>query len=183
MKKQAIAVAIASALAFAGAAHAQRGAAKPHEKQAVVTVQKVDPSSRIIHVKSRSDQYSVHLAPEIDISQVKVGSRYRVNYFEPVATAVEPGAQPAAAGATRHAEPGAKAGEGAMTGQVSGVVEYMEVTVRDTSGGTQTFKLDEGVAAGSLKPGEAVTISYKQAVASRVLSTPDDVTDPVPARY
>ena len=183
MKKQAIAVAIASALAFAGLAHAQKGAAKPHEMEAVVTVSKVDPATRIVDVRSRSEQYSVHLPADVDINQIKAGSRYRVRYFEPVATAVEPGAQAAAAGATREAQRGAKPGESSMTGEASGVVESMEVTIRNRDGGLQTFKLGEDVAAGSLKPGEAVTITYKQAVASRMLTTPDAVTDSVPARY
>lgn len=186
MRKQVIAVAVASALAFAAGAFAQqRASTKAQEMEAVVTVTKVDPATRIVYARSRKGQTAVHLPPDIDISQIREGSRYRVRYSEPVATAIEHGAQAAAAGATAEAKPGEKPGEGVKTAKVSGLLEAkdaQQITVRTRDGQTQTFKLGEGVSAESITTGDGVMVTYQQAVASRMVSTPQQVTDPAPAQ-
>lgn len=186
MKRQvaAIAVVFASTLAFAGGAPAQEKKSAARQMEAVVTVTKVDPATRTVHVRARRGQpYAVHLPEDVKIAGIKEGSRYRVRYSEPVATSIEPGAQAAAAGATREAQPGAKAGEGVVTAKLAGVIETLEparkeITVRTLEGDRQTLKLGEGVSAESLKTGEAVTVTYQRAVASRMVSTPQEMTDP-----
>lgn len=186
MRKQVVAVAVAGALAFAvGALAQQRASTKAQEMEAVVTVTKVDPATRIVYARSRKGQTAVHLPPDMDISQIKEGSRYRVRYSEPVATAIEPGAQAAAAGATAEAKAGAKPGEGVKMAKTAGVVDSLDaanrqITLRTLEGEMQTFRLGEGVAPESLKTGDAVTVTYEQAVASRMVSTPQPITDPAP---
>ncbi len=186
MKKQVIAVAVASALVFAVGAGAQQDT-KKQEMEAVVTVTKIDPATHTVYVRTPKGQTAVSLPADMSLDQIREGSRYRVRYSEPVATAIEPGAQSSAAGATAQVKPGEKAGEGVKMAQVAGVLDAMDaanrqITVRTLEGDRQTFRLGEGVAAESLKTGDAVTVTYEQAVASRMVSTPQPVSDPTPAR-
>lgn len=189
MMKQVIAIAVASALTFSVGAFAQdKASGKPEQMEAVLLVTKVDPASRIVQVQTRKgDSFAVHIPAEAKIEEINVGNRYRVRFSQAVVTSVEPGAQAAAAGATREAERGAKPGEGTVTAKQAGVVESVDpasrqFTLRALDGGMQTYKLGEGVAAESLKTGEAVTITYQRPVASRVASTPQPISDPAPAQ-
>jgi len=195
-QKQVVAVVAAFALALVvGCASTQQGSAsrgasasaaqqKVRQMEATVDVTTIDRAARIVYVRSRKETQAVHLPADIDISKIQVGSRYKVRYSEPVATVIEPGAQSAAAGATRQAESGAKPGEGVVTAKTAGVVEQMDaarrqVTLRTLEGGTQTFSLAEGVAAESFKTGQAVTVTYRQAAVSQLISAPGaQLTDP-----
>jgi hypothetical protein len=185
MKTQVVTAAAALALAFAaGAGAQQKPGAKPQEMEAVVTVTKVDPASRLVHVQAKTRKAELHLAPDIDIASIKEGSRYRLRWAEATATAVEPGADAASAGATRRAEvEKVGAGAGTITAQRSGVVDKVDaaserLTLRTLEGTTETFKLGQGVSMASLKPGEAVTVTYRRPVVSQMRSTPQPVTDP-----
>jgi len=198
MNKQKLVVAVAAAFAFslaAGCASTQQGSAsrgasaaaaqqRAAQMEATVAVTKVDPATRVIHLRSRKETHAVHLPADIDINEIKVGSRYRVRYSEPVATNIESGAQSAAAGATREAERGARPGEGVVTARTAGVVDGIDaakrqMTVRTLDGGMQTFSLGEAVAADSFKVGQAVTVTYRQGVVSRLISAPgSELSDP-----
>jgi hypothetical protein len=94
MKKQLIAVAIASALALAGGV-----LAADKEMEAVVTVTKFDPATRTVQIQTKSRQAELQLGPNIDVSNVQEGNRYQLRWVQATATSVEPGAQ-AGAGAT-----------------------------------------------------------------------------------
>lgn len=192
MRKQVIAVAVASALAFAVGAFAQQKAGtKAQQMEAVVTVTKIDPAARLVQVRSKSRQAELHLAPDIDMSNIQEGNRYRMRWTEATATAIEPGAQSAAAaGATgrQHADV-EKTGPGAatITSKRAGVIDKVDtanrqVTLRTLEGNMETFKLGEGVSPESLKAGEAVTVTYERAVVSRLASTPQPISDPAPAQ-
>jgi hypothetical protein len=186
MNIQVVAVAAASALALSGGAFAQASAAKAKEMEAVVLVTKVDSSTGIVHAQTRKGQtFAVRPPSDVNLSEIQEGSRYKVRYSEPVALAIEPGAQAAAAGATREAERGAKPGESTITAKLAGVIESSDpakkqITVRTTDGTSQTLSLGEGVSTASLKTGDAVTVTYQRALATRMASTPQPITDPAP---
>jgi Cu/Ag efflux protein CusF len=182
MRKQAIAVAIASAFTFVGSAFAQQ------RMEAVVTVTKFDPASRMVWVEAKNAKRALHLSPDIDMSNIQVGSRYQLRWTEGVATAIEPGAQAAAAGATREVDI-AKTGPGMSTAssKLTGVIDSMDasgkkITLRTPDGEKETFSMGANVAPGSFKTGDTVTLTYERALASQVRSTPQPVSDPAPAQ-
>jgi Cu/Ag efflux protein CusF len=182
MRKQAIAIAIASALTFVGSAFAQQ------RMEAVVTVTKLDPASRMVWVEAKSAKRALQLSPDIDMSNLQVGSRYQVRWSEGVATAIEPGAQSAAAGGTRQANIGKTgAGAGTSSGKLVGVIDSLDtagkkITLRSADGETETFGIGPNVAPASFKNGDTVTLTYQRALASEVRSTPQPVSDPAPAQ-
>jgi hypothetical protein len=113
-----------------------------------------------------------------------------VRYSEPVAVGIAPGAQPAAsAGATGVLEPvrGAAVARGFKVEEIAGVVEAIDpasrrITVRTPDAGTQSFTVaPEAVVAAPVKPGDAVTLVYHQALAAQLVSTPQPERDPAPA--
>jgi Cu/Ag efflux protein CusF len=177
MKKQVIAFAIASALAVAGGVSAQQ------RMEAVVTVTKIDPASRMVWVEAKTAKRVLHLSPDIDIADLQVGSRYQFQWNESVATAIEPAAQGTAAGATREVDV-ARTGPGMAKSmaRVSGVIDSLDtagkkMTLR-TADGQETFALGPNAAAASFKAGDSVTVTYERSLAVRVRSTPQPITDP-----
>lgn len=190
MRKQIAAIAVAAALACAAGAGAQPGP-QARTMEAVVTITEIDPVQRIVRVRTPKGETRVTVPPEIDLAQVRPGARYRVRYFEPVAVKIEPGAQPSAsAGATATVTPpsSAAAGEAVKVETISGVLEAFDpasrqITVRTLDGRTQAFRVAEGaLPGGPLKPGEAVTLTYHQPVATQMVSTPQPERDPAPAQ-
>jgi len=181
MRKQAVAIAIASAVMFVGSAFAQQ------QMEAVVTVTKFDPASRMVWVEAKNAKRVLHLSPDIDMSKLQVGSRYQLRWTEAVATAIDPGAQAAAAGATREVEI-TRTGPGTSTAssKLAGVIDSVDaagkkIPLRTPDGETQTFSMGANVAPGSFKTGDPVTLTYERALASQVRSTPQPVSDPAPA--
>lgn len=193
MRKQVAAAALAAAFALPLCAGAQSAApSKGQMMEAVVTVTSVDPASRTVRVQTPKGETVVSLSPEIKLENIQVGSRYRVRYSEPVAVEIVSGASPSAsAGATAELKPkskqeAGKAGEGVKMGSVAGTVEAIdparrELVLRTPDGNRQAYKLPEGATLGPLKPGEPVTLTYIQAVATHVASTPQPISDPAPA--
>jgi hypothetical protein len=188
MKTQVKAAAVAFALAFSAGAIAQQKGDKPQEMEAVVTVTKIDPASRVVQVQAKSRKAELRLSPSIDIADIQEGSRYKLRWEEATATAVEPGAKTASAGATRSGDvEKVGAGAGTITAERSGVVDQVDtakgrMTLRALDGTMETFKLGKGVSPASLKPGEAVSVSYQRPLVSQVRSTPQPVSDPAPAQ-
>ena len=175
MKKPLIALAIASALAVAGAAFAQQ------RMEAVVVVSKIDPASRTVWVEAKSTKRVLHLSPNIDLSELQIGSRYQFMWDEGVAKAIERGAQ----SGTREADI-TKTGPGMATSmaKVSGVIDSLDgkkISLRTASGENETFALAPDVASGSFKKGDSVTVSYQRSLIVRVRSTPQPITDPAEA--
>jgi hypothetical protein len=191
MNKHIVAIAVASALAYAVDVDAQpRSRPQGQMMDAVVTVTKVDPAARTVAVRSPKGETLVQLPPDVNIDEIRPGTRYRVRYAEPVAVAIMPGAQTSASGgATAVVEPrrGGAAAVGVKVDQVSGVVEAIDpatqrIAVRRLDGGTQAFNLAPDTAvAGPIAPGDAVTVVYHQALATQMISTPQPERDPAPA--
>jgi hypothetical protein len=187
MKKQVVAVAVASALAFAaGAFGQQQASSKGREMEAVLKVTNVDTAGGVVHAETRQGQtIAIRPPADVNLAEIQVGARYKIRYTQAVATAVEPGAQTAAAGATREVERSGPQGAGVVTAKRAGVIESIDTagkqfSLRTTEGATETFALGEGVSAESLKKGEAVTVTYQRPIASRMASTPQPISDPAP---
>lgn len=188
MRKQAAAIALAGAFVLPICAGAQSAApAKGQMMEAVAIVTSIDPSTRTVRVQTPKGHTTVAVSPEIPLEQIQIGSRYRVRYSEPVVVGIESGAS-AAGGATAKVEPkeGAKGGEGVKMGSVTGTVEAMdpasrEIVVRTADGTKQAFKVPENAVVGPLKAGDPITLTYMQAIATQIASTPQPVSDPAPA--
>jgi Cu/Ag efflux protein CusF len=182
MKKHALAIALASALAFIGSAFAQQ------PMEAVVTVTNVDPASRTVWVEGTNAKRVLHLSPEIDMSAVRTGSRYHVRWTEGTATAIEPGTQGAAAGATRQVDIASTGGgSSSATSKLTGVIESLDaggkkITLRTPDGDKETFAMGASAAPASFKDGDTVTLTYERPLVSQLSSTPQPVSDPAPAR-
>jgi hypothetical protein len=159
--------------------------------EAVVTVAKVDPLKRTVLVETPKGQTVVAIPAETKLEDIQVGQRYRVRYSEPLALTVERGAQtstsePATASV---GQTGSGTGEGVRMDKVAGIVEQLDpagkqIVVRTFEGGSRTFRIADSAAQGlqgSIKSGDAVTITYQQAVATELRSTPQPVSDPAPA--
>ena len=175
MKKQVIAIAIAAALAVGGALAQER-------MEAVATVAKIDPTSRTVWVEAKTSKRVLHLSPDIDISDLQVGSRYQFHWDEGVATAIEPSAQRAA----READV-TSTGPGMVKSmaKLSGVIDSLDgkkITLRTADGDKETFALGPAIVPASFKAGDAVTLTYERSLAVRVRSTPRPITDPAPAQ-
>jgi len=189
MRKHAAAIALAAAFALPICAGAQSAApSKGQMMEAVAIVTSIDPSTRTVRVQTPKGHTTVAVSPEIPLEQIQIGSRYRVRYSEPVVVGIESGASAATGGATAKVEPkeGAKGSEGVKTGSVAGTVEAIdpasrEIIVRTADGTKQAFKVPDNAAVGPLKAGDAITVTYAQAIATHMASTPQPVSDPAPA--
>jgi hypothetical protein len=143
-------------------------------------------STRTVRVQTPKG-HTTSPSPEF-ARQIQIGSRYGVRYSEPVVVGIETGASAATGGATAKVEPkeGAKGGEGVKMGSVAGTVEAMdpasrEIIVRTADGAKQAFKVPENAVVGPLKAGDPITLTYMQAIATQIASTPQPVSDPAPA--
>ena len=181
MKKQSIAIAIATGVTFVGSAFAQQ------RMEAVVTVTKVDPASRIVWIKAKSATRALQLSPGMDMFNLQVGSRYQMLWTESVAMAVEPDAQSAAVGANRQADIG-KTGSRAGTSfvKLAGVIDSMDahakkLTLRTRDGDRETFSMGANVTPASFKTGDTVTLTFQRALAWEMRWTPHPVSEPAPA--
>src|SRR5262245_31617645 len=192
MKMHALAVAIAAAIAFAADVPAQQAQGnKARMMEAVVTVSKVDPSRRTVLVETPKGQTLVALPDETKLEDIQIGQRYRVRYSEPVAVALERGAQPSTSepAVASVGQTGRGTGEGVRMDKATGIVEQLDpagraIVVRTLEGGSHTFRVADSAAQslqGSIKTGDAVTVIYQQAVATELRSTPQPVSDPTPA--
>ena len=178
MKIQVIALAVAAALAVAGEALAQQ------RMEAVATVTKIDPTSRTVWVEAKTSKRVLHVSPDIDISDLQVGSRYQFHWDEGVASAIEPGAQRGA----READI-TRTGPGMVKSmaKLSGVIDSLDtmgkkITLRTADGGKETFTFGPAIVPASFKVADTVTLTYERPVAVRVRSTPQPIADPAPAQ-
>jgi hypothetical protein len=147
--------------------------------EAVVTVSKIDPASRMVWVEAKTTKRVLHLSPDIDIADIQVGERYQFQWDESVATAIESGGQ--RAGAPREVDV-TKTGPGMATSmaKVFGVIDSLDgkrMSLR-TSDGNETFTLGPNVTSSSFKKGDTVTVTYQRSLAVKVRSTPQPISDP-----
>ena len=180
MKSQLIAAALAAAVAFNAGAQ-PRG----QTMEATVTVTDVDPVNRTVWVRTPKGETKVQVPPDSNVQDILAGTRYRVRYSEPVAVAIAPGAEPSASGgATAAVEPAPRGAQGVKMERISGVVETIDpasrrIAVRTLDGRRLNLAVAaDAVLAGPIRPGDAVTVSYHQAIASRMVSTPQPEIDP-----
>jgi hypothetical protein len=70
--------------------------------------------------------------------------------------------------------------------QISAVVEAVDpasrqITLRGPQGNSRTIRVAEDVKLDAIKPGETITITHTQAIATHMVSSPQPVSDPAPA--
>lgn len=160
------------------------GQQKKDQMKATITVEKVDPAARIAYVKSKNQHFAVHIPADMKIEQIKQGDRYTVSFSEPVVTAMEPGAPSASAGATRELQTTGKEGENVVTGRMSGKMEVVDaanrqILVRTDKGELMPFRIGEGVDTQAVKKGEPVTLTFRRAVSTKWVNSPEsELSDP-----
>lgn len=187
MRKQIVAIAVASALGFAAGAFGQQaGSSQGREMEAVLQVTKVDKAGGVVYAQTRGGQtIAIRPPADVNVADIQEGSRYRVRFTQATATSVEPGAQAGAGATIREVERTGTGGQGAVMAKRAGIIESVdpvkkEFTLRSTDGTVESFAVGQGVSPESLKPGEAVTVTYVRPIASRMASTPQPITDPAP---
>ena len=195
MRTQLTAAALAVALAFAAGVGAQQ-ASKTYQAQpmeAVVVVTNVDKAARTVTVQGpKGNETVVAVPPEAqNLDKVQVGSRFKVRYMEELAVAISKnGGEPSAgAGSTVKLAPkgGTPGGVGVKTVTASVVAEAVDpasrqITVRGPQGNSRTIKVAEDVKLDAIKPGDKVTLTHTQALATQLVSTPQPISDPAPAQ-
>jgi Cu/Ag efflux protein CusF len=192
MKMRLTAVAFAIAVVFATDVPAQ--ASKTYQAQpveGVVTVTNVDRAARTVTVRgAKGNDTVVSVPPEAqNLDQVQVGSRFKVRFLEEIAVGVSPGGEPSAvAGSSVQMAPkgGTPGGTISKIVQVNSVVEAVDpasrqITLRGPLGDSRTMRVAEDVKLGGIKPGDSVTVSHTQALATHMISSPQPVSDPAPA--
>jgi hypothetical protein len=183
--KSLMAAAVAAALVLAGSGMLQAQGSQGRPMEAVVKVTKIDPNGRTVVVETPKGHTTVSIPDSINLDQIQEGARYKVRYSEPVAVAIAPGGQDsAAAGATAELK---SAGEGVKMEKITGTVEQFDasgkqIVVRMPDGTKQAYRIGDGVDAGSLKNGDPVALTYQQAVATQIASSPQPISDPAPAQ-
>jgi hypothetical protein len=160
--------------------------------EAVVIVTDVDHANRTVTVrgpKGNERTLAVPLEAQ-NLDQVQVGSRFKVQYLEEVAVSLSKGGEPSAsAGETVMLSPkgGRPGGAAARTVSVSGVVQAVDpasrqVTLRGPQGGVRTMTVADDVKLEGVAPGDRISLTYTQAIALQMASTPQPVSDPAPAQ-
>ena len=194
MRTQLTAAALAVALAFAAEVAAQ--ASKTYQAQpmeAVVIVTNVDKAARTVPVKGpKGNEVVVAVPPEAqNLDKVETGARFKVRYMEELVVALsKDGGEPSAgAGSTVKLAPkgGTPGGVAVKTVTASAVVEALDpakrtVTLRGPEGNSRTLKVAEDVKLDAVKPGDKVTLTHTQAIATQLASTPQPISDPAPAQ-
>jgi len=184
----------AMAIALGSAADVAAQPSKTYQAQpmeGVVTVTNVDPRARTVTVRgSKGTETVVAVPPEAqNLDQVQVGSRFRVRFLEEVAVSVSAGGEPSAvAGSSVQMAPkgGTPGGTVAKVVQVSSVVEAVDpasrrITLSGPLGNVRTLSVAEDVKLDGIKPGDTVTVSHTQALATHMISSPQPISDPAPA--
>lgn len=195
MQMQLTAASLVVVLALAGGASAQTTREKVVQAQpmeAVLTVTDIDHAARTVTLRGpKGNERTIVVPPEAqNLDQVQTGSRFKVRYLEEVAVAVSKGGgEPSAsAGETVRLAPkgGTPGGAAVRTASISGVIEAIDpaartITLRGPKGGTRTLTAAEDVKLDGLAPGDQISLTYTQAIAMQMASTPQPVTDPAPA--
>ena len=183
MRKPLAGITIAIALAFSGGVAAQP---KGQLMEAIVTVTKVDAAKRTVYTRGPHGETVINVPENLDISELRMGSRYLVHYEEAVALSIKPGvASGEGPGKLTDADRTMASAHGMRTGNIAGIVESIDakrITVLATDGTRQTFQLANDGLAKSAKSGDVITVGFQQAVAARVRSTPQPERDPAPAQ-
>jgi hypothetical protein len=176
----AVAMVLVAAVALAGD---KKPLTRSESVQLKATVETIDQSTRTLVLKGETGERAVVVAgPEVrNLAQVKEGDTVLLTYYIGVAAAVKPKGTavsgPVGGMAAERAAPGER--PAAAVGQT--VVSTVKINSVDTSFNTVTFTRADGITRTvgiddpdarkfirSLKPGDAVEISYTEATAVSV---------------
>src|SRR2546421_884536 len=170
------ALAVVFALGAAQAAHAQTlkgGAIAVDRTDAVVTVTEVDADARTVTFRGPKGGIGVLNVPAEaqNLDQVKPGQRYRMQYVEALALAVEKGGEPSASFAEKVtlAPKGAKPGGMTVrTAQLSGVIDAIDyndryIAVRVPEGDMLVFRAADEVNLETVSAGDRINLPLTEA--------------------
>jgi hypothetical protein len=152
-------------------------------KQYSATVASIDPGKREIVLEAPDGKRQEFVAgPEVrNFAQVKTGDRVVLSYYEGLAAAIKPAGTQAQAPEERVEHESAPAGAKPGAGAASSRSTTVKIDSVDTSLNSVTFKRSDGITRTvavhdpkaqefirQLKPGDAVEITYTEAVAVKV---------------
>ncbi len=152
-------------------------------QQVMATVDSIDPKTRrLVVIVPSGEREEFQVDPEVrNLEQVKPGDRIIMTYHIGVAAKVMPpgteAESPVLSEQLTRAQPGAKPG-GTLARQITTTVKIQSV---DTAANTVTFRRADGTVdtvaiespegqerARNLKPGDAVQLTYREAMAVKV---------------
>ena len=169
---------VLSLSSFASARQAVSGSAAVSE---TFTIQAIDAANRLVTVKD-SDGFveTVEAGPEVKrFSELKVGDKIVVRYYESVLAAVRPvgATAPTATGDPTLVRNKTKRPSGTLSQQLTATVTVTAVdlkvpslSVKTENGETLSFKVEDKANIEKLKAGDKVDISYTRALAVHVES-------------
>jgi Cu/Ag efflux protein CusF len=184
----------AVSLAFLSGALAQsKKQVNPDMVEATVMIAGVDPQSRKVTFRGpRGTIRTVQLPPDADVSALKVGDRFKVRYFEPVAFNItKPEASASAGGSAPSAATGPAVeldilsppdaprpgGVIARAERSTGIVEAIDaktrrISLRRPQGDSMDLKVEPDVDITKLGVGEPVLVDYTETVALEMIPQP-----------
>jgi hypothetical protein len=152
-------------------------------RQAEATVQTIDPATREVSLRGPQGQFTVVVGPEVkNFDKMRVGDKLVVSYYQGVAAQMAKGAakatDPAASTFTTPGQRDARLGGGVGASVTTRVI----IEAIDPGTNTVAFKRSDGsvhiIAVKSpqmrqfirtLKPGDAVDVTYTESVAVNVV--------------
>jgi hypothetical protein len=161
--------------------------------EAVVTVTKVDAAAGTVTVQGPNGNHTVLAVPANaqNLDKVREGTRFKVRFLEETVVSLSSAEAASSAGQGRVVQLAPKGGNPAgtlartldMNGQVeSADPANLQITLRTTQGESRTMRVAPDVKLIDVKPGDRITVSYTQALATFMASTPQPVSDPAPAQ-
>jgi hypothetical protein len=177
----------AASVVLAAFAVAAAAAPKPFEKgetqQATATVESVDPATRLVQLKSEHGPISFVAGPEVkNLSQVQVGDKVNVTYYQGLAAKVVKSDAAVVAHQETTSTSAAKSGAKPGAKVVHNITTTVKIDSVDPSINTITFhRADGGVRTiavespegkdfiRTLKPGDLVDVTYTESVAVAVV--------------
>jgi hypothetical protein len=154
-------VAAAGVLPLAGSAVAQ-----PLSKTS--TIEAIDATKRLLTLRDNDGRVDViAVGPAVKgFSDLKVGGRVAIKYFEPLLAAMRPSGQPAPAA---QGEAAASPTDVSVTVVVTAVdLKEPSVSVKTDDGQALTFKVGDRKVVETLKAGDKLDITYTPALATTV---------------
>jgi Cu/Ag efflux protein CusF len=172
---------LATALWMTGLAvtPAQQGAAKTNVITATATITQIDPATRAITLRDEKGLSDTFIAgPAVQrFNELKVGQKVKLTYYESVVFQVRKPGEPAdAAGydaALARAKEGLPAGAVATRQNITVTVKSVDmnmpsITVTTEDGLVATRHIQNKAYLTGIKPGDRITITYTQALATSV---------------
>ncbi|HEY6931485.1 MAG TPA: hypothetical protein VJA66_17575 [Thermoanaerobaculia bacterium] len=179
---------LAAALAWPAAAQEKKAERKTmggaQVSSITATVEAIDSANRVLTLKDPDGSVTDVQVPESvkRFSEIKVGDHLTIRYTEALVVEVRKADPTAKLGTTMDSGIERKAGEkpGAVVSQtihstvevVSTDMKAPSITVRSADGNTHSFRIQDAKNLEGVKPGDHISITYKEALAIQVSAPP-----------